>query len=379
MYSDNILRAAALAALASSTLANPVRIPQADVEIVPRGAPLITDDVLLFDAPAFQSGNGSDLTASVRIFAHFRSIDTKAITGPLTSGLEALGIEIGNGANNLMERTKLFFTISRKDISVDLNISGCNSINVGNTAKTGLLEQSRNIGNCGRSLTSRDITGSAPGLFTRRAFNGTLFPSGPTGFGVISDIDDTIKISMVLDKKAALQKLLIDDHKPVDGMPKLYTKMNTVLTNPAWFYVSGSPYQFYPSLRPFIFSNFPHGPMIMQNLTVTDVAGLVKMISDNDTVKNFKIEQIEKIYGFYPKKKFLTVGDSGQADPEVYGEIFRRHPQFIQCIWIREVEGGNNTDARFAAAFKGVPQSQWKVFSDPSELMGLDVANGKCK
>ncbi|KAF3908178.1 hypothetical protein AA313_de0201601 [Arthrobotrys entomopaga] len=185
--------------------------------------------------------------------------------------------------------------------------------------------------------------------------------------------------SQVLDKKAALQKLLLDDHEPVDGMPKLYTKLNKDLTNPAWFYVSGSPYQFYPTLRPFIFENFPHGPMIMQNLTVTDIPGLIKMISDNDTVKNFKINQIEKIYGFYPKKKFLTVGDSGQADPEVYGEIFRRHPKFIQCIWIREVQGGNNTDARFAAAFKGVPQKQWKVFSDPAELMGLDVAHGKCK
>lgn len=50
------------------------------------------------------------------------------------------------------------------------------------------------------------------------------------------------------------------------------------------------------------------------------------------------------------------------------------------CAWIRKVDGANNTAARFAAAFEGVPSSRWRVFDD-SEIPGLaniDVANGEC-
>lgn len=57
---------------------------------------------------------------------------------------------------------------------------------------------------------------------------------------------------------------------------------------------------------------------------------------------------------------------------------FKRHPGFIQCIWIRQVADANNTAARFASAFEGVPAWKFKVFQDPSELMTLDPANGVC-
>ena len=50
------------------------------------------------------------------------------------------------------------------------------------------------------------------------------------------------------------------------------------------------------------------------------------------------------------------------------------------CAWIRQVEGANNTAARFEAAFDEVPSSRWRVFddSDIAGLAGIDVAGGAC-
>ena len=53
---------------------------------------------------------------------------------------------------------------------------------------------------------------------------------------------------------------------------------------------------------------------------------------------------------------------------------------FIQCIWIHKVDGANNSDSRFATAFKDVPSTKFRVYTD-AEIPGLakiDVAGGKC-
>ena len=60
---------------------------------------------------------------------------------------------------------------------------------------------------------------------------------------------------------------------------------------------------------------------------------------------------------------------------------FRKHGgNFIQCIWIREVEGAENSAERFAAAFEGVPADRVRVFTDAEigALAQRDVVNGQC-
>lgn len=120
------------------------------------------------------------------MFTHIRQIDSSIISGALTTAIEALGIEVGNKASNLFERTKLFFAIPRSGVEVDLDVAGCDSFNVGDTSKGGLLEQNAAIGTCGGALSPRTISGVAPGFFSSRPFEATLFPSHPNGFGVVS-------------------------------------------------------------------------------------------------------------------------------------------------------------------------------------------------
>lgn len=138
---------------------------------------------------------------------------------------------------------------------------------------------------------------------------------------VNQDIDDTVKISNVLDKLALAKTTLLDDPEPVAGMPELYASLAKSLNDPQFVYVSGSPFQLYPFLKNFIDTTFSasKGPILLQNLTLIDIPGVLDFANSNG-VQEYKVSMIERINGMYPNKKFLAVGDSTQKDPETYGE-----------------------------------------------------------
>lgn len=75
------------------------------------------------------------------------------------------------------------------------------------------------------------------------------------------DIDDTLKITGVLDTATALQNTFLNDPEPIAGMPDVLSSLQSSLSDPAFFYISGSPFQLYPFLHDFIDSTYPAGPM----------------------------------------------------------------------------------------------------------------------
>lgn len=89
----------------------------------------------------------------------------------------------------------------------------------------------------------------------------------------------------------------------------------------------------------------------------------------------YKVDRMEKIYEWFPKRNFLCIGDSTQSDPEAYGEMYRKHPKWISAIYIRKVTGvaemdesEKNLPERFEKAFEGVPRNVWHVFENAEEL-----------
>jgi phosphatidate phosphatase APP1 len=82
-----------------------------------------------------------------------------------------------------------------------------------------------------------------------RRFIGTIHVLSNSGVSVISDIDDTIKVSEVRNREALLLNTFCRPFKAVEGMAELY---RTWHTNGAQFhYLSASPWQFtfrWPSL-----------------------------------------------------------------------------------------------------------------------------------
>ena len=198
-----------------------------------------------------------------------------------------------------------------------------------------------------------------------RHFSGDVQLIGAEGVSVISDIDDTIKISNVLDKEELLANTFLREFQPVPGMAERYRQWRE--QGAAFHYVTGSPWQLYPALAGFIEQQgFPRGSFEMRNFRLKD-SSLIDFLSSSH---DYKVATIEAILKHYPKRHFILVGDSGEHDPEVYGEIARRHPAQVAAIYIHNVSGESVDDARMQNAFAGVPEGDWKLFSDGGKLAG---------
>ncbi|THH19711.1 hypothetical protein EW146_g1478 [Bondarzewia mesenterica] len=335
----------------------------------------------LFNAPGFLDAAGKTTIAQLQAYVSLRQLDVSPVLDAAASFIsDTLGKSVAGDIDRISDRLQLFATIGLGRKEVPITVDGCSpgtatldSI-AGLGGDLGMVLRNATLGSCDGSRLNATVKSNDD-----RTFTATVFTSQADGFGVISDIDDTVKITNTLDTVKVLEATFIDDPAPVSGMPELYSYLNNALSNPAFFYVSGSPFQLYPFLNDFISTTYPNGPIFLQNLTFTNIEGLIDLVTDNDEIFEYKVGQIETIHGMYPGKKFLTVGDSTQKDPETYGEIFRRFgPDFVSCIWIRRVDGANNTDARFTSAFEGVPSDRFRVYNDSDiadTLPTFDVVN----
>ncbi|KAJ7682511.1 hypothetical protein DFH06DRAFT_296308 [Mycena polygramma] len=350
----------------------------------------VLDDVLVFDAPAFDDpANPGNTLVQLQAYVSTRQVDLGSLGSLLSSGPLAgisdllnktLGLDLGSSVDRAASRLALFATIPLSGKTVTVNVGGCGDAATLPGTDEGMAIQNVTLGACSANGTTTLGKVSLSSIDSRDA-NFTVFPSSATGFGVISDIDDTVKISHSLDKLLLAKATLIDDPVPVAGMPDVYKSLAASLNKPQFIYVSASPFQLYPFLRSFIDTTYADasGPIFLNNLTTTNLSSIVDF-AQNDGIFEYKSAMIDRINGMYPGKKFLTVGDSTQKDPETYGEAIRKYGDFIACAWIRKVDGANNTDERFAAAFQGVDPSKFKLYTD-DEIPGLaniDVAGGSC-
>ncbi|KAF7542551.1 hypothetical protein G7Z17_g11477 [Cylindrodendrum hubeiense] len=197
--------------------------------------------------------------------------------------------------------------------------------------------------------------------------------AGPEGWSIISDIDDTIKITLTSDPLGILRETFVEEPRPVPGMPELYADIKSFLpSDTPWFYLSASPYNLYPLLHEFRNRYFPPGTMILRDSSWRSVAGLLTALTV--ATEEYKVDRMKKIHSWLPKRKMILIGDSTQSDPEAYGEIYRAKPGWVKMILIRKATDissigidEKNQLERFEKAFRGIPLEAWHVFEDPSE------------
>lgn len=196
-----------------------------------------------------------------------------------------------------------------------------------------------------------------------RSFAGRVHLLGPTGLSVISDIDDTIKITNVRDMRALLTNTFLREFAAVDKMARLYRRWEEA--GASFHYVSSSPWQLYGELASFLQADgFPPGTFDLRLFRWKDESFFNLFASPEVT----KPQAIEPILRTLPGRKFLLVGDSGEKDPEVYAELARRHPEQIVAIYIRDVTNEPAESPRYKSLFGGLPRGLWRVFKDPDEL-----------
>jgi phosphatidate phosphatase APP1 len=82
----------------------------------------------------------------------------------------------------------------------------------------------------------------------------------------------------------------------------------------------------------------------------------------------YKLAEITAILRTFPERRFALIGDSGEKDPETYGELARRFPEQIVKIAIRDVTDEPADADRYDAAFRDVPPDRWQVFDSADEI-----------
>ncbi|MCZ8164454.1 phosphatase domain-containing protein [Silanimonas sp.] len=200
------------------------------------------------------------------------------------------------------------------------------------------------------------------------------------GLSVVSDIDDTIKDTRVLDRHAMLMNTFVRPFKPVGGMAAAYRAIDARTdasggeNGTRFHYLSGSPHPLYPVLAGFLRdAAFPEGSLHLREVEV-----LEDLFGETGTFSH-KRAVLDALLAAAPARRFVLVGDSGERDPEIYGATARAWPGRVAAIRIRDVTGESRDAARYAEAFRDLPAGLWGVFRDAEALQadaGWRVAVG---
>lgn len=324
-------------------------------------SPLKNDETVIFFPSSATKGADNSWLAPIHYWVFEKeedSISRKVTQKVLSEVLESLGVSEEQAESKVTQQRLMWFLVDNQrrkliKLSVDGKLKKLNASKANGHAYTDIQLSAT-------KLSESWIPFKAEDPF-ERTFSGEVQLIPETGLSVISDIDDTIKISNVLDKKELIKNTFVNPYLVTNGFPEYYEKLKA---KGAFFhYVSASPWQLYPSLKPFMDRNFPKGTLSLRHFRVKD-SSLLKFLEPST---EYKINKITSIVNRYPKHQFILIGDSGEHDPEVYAEIYQRFPSNIRSIQIRKVAGSDLTDKRFSKIFKQVPLQTWELVSNPSE------------
>jgi hypothetical protein len=178
--------------------------------------------------------------------------------------------------------------------------------------------------------------------YPKNTQKGYALYSADEGVSAVFDIDDTIKDSNVLDKKALLVNTFLGEYKTVEGIQKIFERVQNLRAD-AYHYVSASPVQLYLALKSF----FEKEKIPKGSFHLRDTTDLSDFIAGKETTIKHKKENIEKLFKAYPKRKFILVGDSGENDPEIYADLQKRYPSKVLLIIIHNVTNEDINSPRF--------------------------------
>jgi len=274
-------------------------------------------------------------------------------------------------ANELFhERTQAFFVGNQRGLRLQVNFVGRQFL----TEKTGANGHAKGVVRIPHAdlepvLTNGDLSNvwinfqvALPHLegqlFTGRAL---CLPS--TGLSIISDIDDTIKHSHVQNRKELLSNTFLRNFQPIPTISTLYREWSRL--GAQFHYVSSSPWQLHDPLTEFLANEgFPEGSLHLRSFSLRNSRLLSPFVFRPEN----KARSIHNLLLQFPNRRFVLIGDSGERDPEIYGEAARRFPRQVERIYIRDITGQGPDGVRFQRAFRGTPKQRWKIYQHADEL-----------
>ncbi|KAG6016848.1 hypothetical protein E4U54_000350 [Claviceps lovelessii] len=192
----------------------------------------------------------------------------------------------------------------------------------------------------------------------------------PAGISLISDIDDTIKRSNISSgAREIFRNTFVRDLGDlcIDGVREWYTDMHQM--GVSMHYCSNSPWQLYPVLATFFkIAGLPPG-----SLHLKQYSGMLQGIFE--PVAERKKTTLNRLIKDFPRRKFLLVGDSGEADLEVYTELALANPGRVLAIFIRDVTTPSNATGFFDPAVDFTQRKISSMALDDDGRLPLDHVN----
>ena len=155
-----------------------------------------------------------------------------------------------------------------------------------------------------------------------------------SGFGIISDIDDTVMVTFLPRPfLAGWNTFVLDEHarNPTPGMAVLYDRLARTHPGAPVVYVSTGAWNVAPTLTRFLSRNlYPAGPLLL-----TDWGPTHDRLFRSG--RQHKVDSLARLAGEFPDVKWLLIGDDGQHDEEIYGEFALAHPERVAAVAIRQL------------------------------------------
>ncbi|MBT3236489.1 MAG: DUF2183 domain-containing protein [Bdellovibrionales bacterium] len=143
---------------------------------------------------------------------------------------------------------------------------------------------------------------------------------------IISDLDDTIKITNTTDAWSTIGNALYSTDI-FSGTNLLYRKM--VPKDKGFYLLSASPtFLLSKVVRLLTTHNMPKADITLRN------------IINQRNKRAYKLNAVRRMIGNSPEsEQFILLGDDSNLDPEVYGQIVQENPGRILSVYIHPVKG----------------------------------------
>ena len=272
------------------------------------------------------------------------------------------------------ERIRPFFAIGEKGHRIEIQIGSKrvhlaqptgrnghfrNSFHLTNDELKGIRDEGA-LENGLLSLTARSSTNPDA------TYEGSVMLCQSSGLSIVSDVDDTIKISNVGNLKELLANTFLREFRSVGGMAEIYQDWADL--GAQFHYVSSSPWQLFEPLSELrMRGGFPTGSIHLRDFRWRD-----QMFKKVRTMKRRgKGAEICVLLKNMPERRFLLIGDSSEKDPEIYKAICRRYPEQVRGLFIRQVSSRPIDQERLAKLNRSIVGVPVCIFSDPHELGDL--------
>ncbi|KAI0766334.1 hypothetical protein BD413DRAFT_570107 [Trametes elegans] len=202
--------------------------------------------------------------------------------------------------------------------------------------------------------------------------NGTVILVPSSGYSVVSDIDDVMRITKVYVPNQGLYNSFVQPYVNVPGIPELFAYWNKTLPGVAFHYDTTTPVQLTRTYVDYLFSNFPLGSLEMRPINLTEPSQILEARQNS----------LLKLFQTFPQRKFVLVGDSSSSTLlSAYPQIAEQFPNQIACIFIRNTSATDPDDKiPFSTKeFKNINNNTWFFYRTADDLFNLDIANGQCR